>query len=195
MKTRLPAQATALLRAWRNGDPTALDELIPLVHLELLALARRYMRREGVGHTLQSTALVNEAFLRLIDMGTIDWQNRAHFLAVAARQMRRILIDHARARNVQKRGGGALRVSLSEALPRVSSPPDVLDVHAAVNALTTLDPRRGAVVELRLFGGLTIEETAAALDVSPDTVVRDWKLAKAWLARELERRPTDGSRG
>ena len=178
---------TELLLAWSSGDRSALDELIPLVHAELLALARRYMARENAGHTLQSMALVNEAYLRMVDMRRVEWQNRAHFFAVAARLMRHILVDLARAKKFRKRGGGVSRVSLDEALPVATAPAyDVLDVDRALDALTAIDPRRGKVVELRLFGGLTIEETAAALGVSPDTVTRDWKLAKAWLARELD---------
>jgi len=177
---------TELLLAWSNGDRTALDELIPLVHEQLIALARRYMARENAGHTLEATALVNEAYLRMVDMRRVEWQNRAHFLAVAARVMRHILVDMARSKKLQKRGGGAPRVSLDEALGLASAPAyDVLGLDRALDALATLDPRRGKVVELRIFGGLTLEETAAALNVSTDTVTRDWKLAKAWLAREL----------
>jgi RNA polymerase sigma-70 factor (ECF subfamily) len=177
---------TELLLAWSNGDRAALDELIPLVHEELLVLAHRYMARENAGHTLQSTALVNEAYLRMVDMRRVEWQNRAHFLAVAARVMRHVLVDLARSKRSQKHGAGAPRVSLDEALGLASTPVyDVLGLDQALDALTALDPRRGKVVELRIFGGLTIEETAAALNVSTDTVTRDWKLAKAWLAREL----------
>ena len=177
---------TELLLAWSNGDRAALDELIPLVHEELLMLAHRYMARENPGHTLQSTALVNEAYLRLVDMRRVELQNRAHFLAVAARVMRHILVDLARAQRSQKHGGGAPGVPLDEALGIASAPAyDVLGLDQVLDALAALDPRRGKVVELRIFGGLTIEETAVALDVSTDTVTRDWKLAKAWLAREL----------
>jgi RNA polymerase sigma factor (TIGR02999 family) len=144
------------------------------------------MARENAGHTLQSAALVNEAYLRMVDMRRVEWQNRAHFFAVAANLMRHILVDLARSKRSQKHGGGATRVSLDEALGRAAAAAyDVLGLDQALDALATLDPRRGRVVELRIFGGLTIEETAAALDVSTDTVTRDWRLAKAWLAREL----------
>jgi len=181
-------QVTNLLLAWSHGDRSALDQLIPLVHAELLQLARHYMRRERTDHTLQSAALVNEAYLRLVDFGRVEWQNRAHFLAVAARLMRRILVDLARSREFQKRGGGLTRVSLDEALSRTSSRGySVLSLDGALEALVALDPRRAKVVECRVFGGLTIEETAMALQISADTVTRDWKLAKAWLARELDR--------
>jgi len=186
MSTGSSRPVTELLLAWSNGDRAALDELIPLVHQELLVLARRYMARENAGHTLQSTALVNEAYLRMVDMRRVEWRNRAHFLAVAARLMRHILVDVARSKKFQKRAGGVSPVALDEALlPASGASYDVLGVDEALDALTTVDPRRGKVVELRIFGGLTIEETAAALNVSTDTVTRDWKLAKAWLAREL----------
>ena len=177
---------TELLLAWSSGDRAALDDLIPLVHEQLVVLAHRHMARENAGHTLQSNALVNEAYLRMVDMRRVEWQNRAHFFAVAAKLMRHILVDLARSKRSQKHGGGAPRVSLDEALGRASAAAyDVLGLDEALDALAALDPRRGKVVELRIFGGLTIEETAASLDVSTDTVTRDWKLAKAWLAREL----------
>jgi RNA polymerase sigma-70 factor, ECF subfamily len=178
---------TDLLLSWSEGRQDALDQLMPLVYQDLLATARRYMRNERPDHTLQPSALVNEAYARLVNVRRIRWQDRAHFLALAARTMRRILIEFARARQFQKRGGSRNRVTLSEEL--VSAEPrscDVLAVDEALNRLTALDARRGQVVELRFFGGLTIEETAVALNVSPDTVLRDWKLAKAWLARELK---------
>jgi RNA polymerase sigma factor (TIGR02999 family) len=179
-------RVTDLLLAWGGGDRGALDELIPLVHEELLVLARRYMARENPGHSLQSAALVNEAYLRMVDMRRLEWQNRTHFFAVAARLMRRILVDLARSKRSQKHGGRAPKVSLDEALQLALAPAyDVLGLDRALDALAAFDARRGQVVELRVFGGLTIEETAAALDVSTDTVTRDWKLAKAWLAREL----------
>jgi len=194
MSTNSSPHVTELLVAWSNGDRAALDALIPLVHEQLLQSARRYMSRERADHTLQSNALVNEAYLRMVDMGRVDWQNRAHFLAVAARLMRRILVDLARSKKFRKRGGGVARVSFDEALPLVSEPAyDVLGVDEALDALATIDPRRGQVVELRLFGGLTIEETATALQISTDTVTRDWKLAKAWLARELAGHDGSGS--
>lgn len=177
---------TELLLAWSNGERAALDELIPLVHEELLMLARRYMARENAGHTLQSTALVNEAYLRMVDMRRVEWQNRAHFFAIAAKLMRHILVDLARSKRFVKRGGGLARVSFDAADPLMATPAyDVLGVDEALHALAALDPRRGKVVELRIFGGLTIEETAMVLKVSTDTVTRDWNLAKAWLGREL----------
>ena len=177
---------TELLRAWSSGDPAALDELVPLVHQQLRLLARRYLARENAGHTLQATALVNEAYLRLLDGRRVNWQDRNHFFAVAARIMRHVLVDLARSKQFQKRGGGLSLVPLDDAPAPVLVPTyDLLDLDRALDALANLDPRRAKVVELRIFGGLTIEETAAALKVSTDTVTRDWRLAKAWLAREL----------
>jgi RNA polymerase sigma-70 factor (ECF subfamily) len=177
---------TELLLAWSNGNRNALDDLMPLVHEELLVLARRFMSRENPGHTLQSNALVNEAYLRLVDARRVEWRDRAHFLAVAARIMRHILVDFARSKRFQKRAGWGSKVSFDNA-PQLGVSPayDVLGLDEAIGSLSAIDRRRGEVVELRLFGGLTIEETAAALQVSSDTVTRDWKLAKAWLAREL----------
>jgi len=161
----------------------------------MLRLARRFMARENAGHTLQSAALVNEAYLRMIDIRRVKWEDRAHFLAVASRVMRHILVDLARYKNSQKRGAGMQMISLTENLGPVSETSyDVLGVNDALDALTALDPRRGKVVELRIFGGLTIEETAAALQISTDTVTRDWKLAKAWLAREMTDIPTNGGK-
>ncbi len=187
MGTGSSPHVTELLLAWSNGDRAALDELIPLVHGELLRLARRYMARENVGHSLQPTALVNEAYLRMVDMRRVEWQNRAHFFAIAARLMRHILVDFARSKKFQKHGGGMVRTSLDEALGLAAAPAyDVLGLDRALDALAAIDPRRGKVVELRIFGGLTIGEAAAALNVSTDTVTRDWRLAKAWLARELD---------
>jgi len=181
-----PEEATKLLLAWGQGDQGALERLVPLVHDELNRIARRCMAGERVGHSLQATALVNEAYLRLIDVSHVDWQNRAHFLAVSARLMRRILVDHARSRNYEKRGGGAQKVSFDEGLV-VSLEPgqDLVALHDALTALAKVDPRKSQVVELRFFGGLSVEETADALHVSTDTVTRDWKLAKVWLLREL----------
>jgi RNA polymerase sigma factor (TIGR02999 family) len=178
--------ATVLLQAWGRGDRAAFDALMPLVHQELRRLARSQMRGERPGHPLQATALVNEAYVRLIDLNRIQWQNRAHFFAMAARVMRRILVDAARAGRYQKRGGGAPRVSLDEAL-LVSNDPgrNLVALDDALNTLAAMDPRKGQVVEMRFFGGLTVEESATALDVSPETVMRDWRLAKAWLLREL----------
>lgn len=181
-----PPDVTELLHAWSGGDRAALDQLIPLVHAELQMLARRCMARERPHHTLQATALVNEVFLRMVDMQRIELRDRAHFLAISARLMRHILIDLARSHRTRKRGGRAVRVSVDGAGPLQSAPGyDVLRLNDALDSLARVDPRRGKVVEMRIFGGLTIEETAATLNVSPDTVVRDWKLAKAWLGREL----------
>ena len=184
---------TTLLLAWGRGDETALDQLIPLVHDELRRLARRHMAGERPGHTLQATALVNEAYLRLIEVNQVRWQNRAHFFAMASRVMRRILVDAARARGYQKRGGGAETVSLDEAL-LVSGEPrqDLVALDDALNALAAFDLRKSQVVEMRFFGGLRVEETAAALHVSADTVMRDWRLAKAWLVRELSGERLEG---
>ena len=187
-----PPNATRLLQAWGQGDQAAFEELIPLVYEQLRRLAQRELRRERPGHSLQATALVNEAYLRLIDLNRIEWQNRAHFFAMAARMMRRILVDWARARGNQKRGGGIPKVSLDEAL-LVSHDPgsDLVALDEALETLGAMDPRKGQVVEMRFFGGLTVEETAAALHVSADTVMRDWRSAKAWLLRELSRSEPD----
>jgi RNA polymerase sigma factor (TIGR02999 family) len=181
-------QVTQLLLAWNRGERSALDELIPLVYEELKRLAHRCMAGERSGHSLQTTALVNEAYLRLIDCSRVQWQNRAHFLAVAARLMRRILVDIARSRGYLKRGAGVRRLSL-ERSPELfrQSDPDIVALDDALNALAAIDPRKGQVIELRFFGGLTAEETAEVLGVSPDTVLRDWKLAKVWLHREMSR--------
>jgi RNA polymerase sigma-70 factor, ECF subfamily len=180
------ANPTTLLLAWARGDETALDQLMPLVHDELRRLARRHMARERVGHTLQATALVNEAYLRLIEVNQMRWQNRAHFFAMASRVMRRILVDAARARGYRKRGAGAEKVSLDEALV-VSAEPrqDLIALDDALNALAAFDLRKSQVVEMRFFGGLSVDETAEALRVSADTVMGDWRLAKVWLLREL----------
>jgi RNA polymerase sigma factor (TIGR02999 family) len=179
--------ATALLLAWTAGDQGALDRLTPLVYDQLRQLARRHMRRERAAHSLQATALVNEVYLRLIDVKRVRWQNRAHFFAIASRIMRRILIDAARARRYQKRGGGAEQVSLDEALTVANERiPDLVALDGALEALESFDPRKSRVVEMRFFGGLSIEETAEVLQVSPDTVKRDWRLAKVWLMGELK---------
>jgi RNA polymerase sigma factor (TIGR02999 family) len=189
-----PAEITGLLQAWARGDSAALDRLTPLVYSELRRLARGYMKRERAGHTLQATALVNEAFVRLVDARHVDWQDRTHFFAMSARIMRRILVDAARARASVKRGGHAERVDHSTAvnldlLPAASSHPgsELCALDDALNALARMDPRRAQVVELRFFGGLTVEETGQVLKISPQSVMRDWKLARAWLARELSR--------
>ena len=183
------AHVTELLLAWGSGDRAALDELVPIIHEELRRLARHQMRGERDNHTLQTTALVNEAFLRLVDLRRIQWQDRAHFLALSARLMRRILVDHARSRSYQKRGAGVANVTLDETL--VASPERGVDLVAlddALEVLARVDARKSQVVELRFFGGLSVEETAEALKVSPETVTRDWRLAKAWLLREISGR-------
>jgi RNA polymerase sigma-70 factor (ECF subfamily) len=176
------------LQAWGAGDDGALERLVPLVEEELRRLARGYMARERQAHTLQVTALVNEAFLRLTDARRLGWQDRAHFLGIAARLMRRVLVDHARARGSRKRGGLAQRVGLTESLPAPPAPDLDLDVVALDRALTNLaavDERKSRMIELRFFGGLSVEETADVLHVSIGTVKRDWRLAKLWLLREL----------
>jgi len=190
---REPSSAvTRWLVAWSGGDQSALQRLMPVVHAELRRLARREMRRERPGHTLQTTALVNEAYLRLVDMSGVSWSDRAHFFAMSARLMRRILVDHARARSYQKRGGGAKLVPFDEGLTVVDEPgTDLVALDDALEALARLDPRKSQVVELRFFGGLSVEEAALALDVSPSTVMRDWRLAKSWLLKELDGRGRD----
>jgi RNA polymerase sigma factor (TIGR02999 family) len=187
-------EITALLKAWRLGDEQALEKLTPQVYRELHRAAKRCMKGERDGHTLQTTALINELYLRLTELKGIDWQNRAHFFAVCARQMRRILTDEARARQSHKRGGGAEPVSLDVA-PAVcpDSRRDLLAVDDALNELAKTDSRKSQVVELKFYGGLTVEETAEVLKVSPETVVRDWRLAKAWLLRELSQEKLGGS--
>jgi RNA polymerase sigma factor (TIGR02999 family) len=181
-----PTNVTGLLLQWGKGDEGALERLIPLVHGELHRIATRCMAGERAGHSLQPTALVNEAYLRLVGAQAVDWQDRAHFLAVAARAMRRILVDHARALRYQKRGGGAAKVTFNEALVISDEPPaDVVALDDALDALAAFDERKSRVIELRFFGGLTVDETASVLDVSADTVARDWRLARAWLQREL----------
>ena len=179
-------QVTELLLAWGNGDETALERLMPVVYQELRSLAHHYMRGERRGHVLQTTALVNEAYLRLVDSSRVKWQNRAHFFAVSAQLMRRVLVDIARSRNLQKRGGGLLQVSLDEGLaPAPGKSADLVALNDALTALAEIDERASRVVELRFFGGLSIEETAEALRISPETVKRDWAWAKAWLLREM----------
>jgi RNA polymerase sigma factor (TIGR02999 family) len=181
-----PQEITRLLIAWNEGDESALEKLVPQVYQELRRLAMRQMRRERPDHTLQTTALINEAYLRLVDLRNVQWQNRAHFFALCARLMRRILVDFARSRHYAKRGGGAQPVSLDQSIavsPEHS--PDLVAVDDVLKALTKVDARKAQVVELRFFGGLTVEETAEVLKVSPETVRRDWRLAKVWLLREL----------
>ena len=180
------SEVTELLLAWSEGDRSALEKLMPLVYNELHRLAHRYMGRERAGHTLQTTALVNEAFLRLIDLSNVRWQNRAHFFAVSAQMMRRILVDIARSRQYLKRGGGARQVTLDEAqVGAVDKSMNLVALDDALKALAAIDPRKSKVVEMRFFGGLSVEETAEVLQVSADTVTRDWKMAKVWLLREL----------
>jgi len=185
---RNPGELTQLLIAWSQGDARALEQLTPLVYAELRKIAHRYMNRERAGHTLQTTAVVHEAFLRLLGNPQENWQNRAHFYAIAAQMMRRILVDYARANLRAKRGGETTRVALEDIDAPVTEPaldPDLIALDAALEKLAEIDPRRGRVVELRFFGGLSVEETAHVLQVAPDTVVRDWRVAKAWLFRYL----------
>jgi RNA polymerase sigma factor (TIGR02999 family) len=183
-----PQEVSQLLIAWSNGDEEALEQLMPLVYEELRRLAHRHLGRERAGHTLQTTALIHEAYLRMVDQKEVRWQNRAHFFAVAAQMMRRILVDYARSRHFAKRGGGAQHVSLDEALVvSHERAADIVALNEALNALAEFDERKSRMVELRFFGGLSIEETAEALRVSPGTVMRDWTLAKAWLQREMRR--------
>jgi RNA polymerase sigma factor (TIGR02999 family) len=185
-----PDEVTRFLKAWSTGDKRALDEIIPLVYRQLQHLAHRYMAHERCEHPLQTTALINEAYLRLVDCGKVNWQDRAHFFAVAAQLMRRILIDLARCRGYHKRGGGAAHLPLDEALSVCTeTEPDLVALDDALNALAELDRRKSKVVELRFFGGLGIEEIAEVLHISSDTVTRDWKFAKLWLLRELTPKP------
>jgi RNA polymerase sigma-70 factor, ECF subfamily len=179
-------EITLLLRAWRQGDEQALEKLTPQVYRELHRAAQRCMAREHDGNTLQTTALINELYLRFSDLKVVDWQNRAHFFALCARQMRRILTDRARARQADKRGGGVHPVSL-DAVPVVSRQTnvDLISLDHALNLLARVDERKSRVVEMRFFGGLSVEETAEVLKISPETVARDWRLAKAWLLREM----------
>jgi RNA polymerase sigma factor (TIGR02999 family) len=189
MKSPAPKEVTQLLIAWSNGEEEALEKLVPLIYDELRRIARRYMKREPAGHTLQTTALVNEAYLRLIEQKGMKWQNRAHFFAISAQLMRRILVSMARARYANKRGGEARQVSLDEALViSEERAAELVALDDAMNELAALDPRRSRVVELRYFGGLSVEETAEVLNISPETVMRDWKRAKAWLYTELNRK-------
>jgi RNA polymerase sigma factor (TIGR02999 family) len=177
-------EVTQLLKAWGQGDEGALQRLMPLVQAQLHRLAHRYMSLEKPGHTLQTTALVNEVYLRLVDIAQVSWQDRAHFFAISARMMRRILTDFARARNYQKRGAGAVQVSFDEALVVTpNSDPDILALDETLTKFAELYPRQSQVVELRFFGGLEVQEVAEALKISPKTVKRDWRFAKAWLLR------------
>jgi RNA polymerase sigma factor (TIGR02999 family) len=180
-----PPPVTDLLLAWEQGDESALQQLIPVVTAELHRLARRYMRGERRDHTLQTTALVNEAYLRLIDLSRVRWQDRVHFFAMSARLMRRILVDHARSRQFAKRGGGARKLSFDEGQVTLERGLDLVALDDALTVLAALDHRRSQVVEMRFFAGLSVDETAEALRISPETVMRDWRAAKAWLRREL----------
>lgn len=192
MTTPSTHEVTELLRAWSNGDQAALEKLTPLVYRELYRRAKGYMRGERPGHTLQTTALVNEVYLRLVDVSQMRWQNRVHFFAVCAQLMRRILVDFARARHNLKRGGELHRVSLDEALDIAQGQDaDLVALDDALERLAAIDPRKGKVVELRFFGGLSVEETAEVLQISPDTVLRDWRLAKIWLLNELSGKKGD----
>lgn len=184
---------TALLRAWADGDATAFEQLVPLVHRELHKLARHLMAGENAGHSLQPTALLNEAYLRLVGGAPVDWQNRTHFYATSARLMRRILVDIARRKHYQKRGGGTPTAPLDDAMRvAVERAPDLVALDQAMQTLAQIDRRKSLVVELRFFGGLSVQETAAALDVSVETVHRDWRFAKSWLRRELRRESSVG---
>lgn len=183
-----PGTVTDLLKAWAGGEEQALETLVPLVYEELRRIARRYMRRERAGATLQTSALVNEAYLRLVKANTISWHDRTHFFAVSAQIMRRLLVDAARGRGYAKRGGNAYRVSMDEGRIGSAEPGAALEaLDDALNDLAKFDARKARVVEMRFFGGLSVDETAEVLRVSPQTVLRDWKLAKVWLTRELDR--------
>lgn len=185
-----PGNVTEMLRAWTEGDASALETLTHLVYDELHRLARRYMSREDGGHTLQATALINEVYLRLVDLRDVSWQDRAHFYAVCARLMRRILVDFARSRESLKRGGISVRVTLEDNVASLNQQPEqLLFLDRALCKLSEIDPRKGNVVDMRFFGGLTVKETAEVLRISQDTVLRDWGLARAWLLREIDGAP------
>ena len=183
-----PGSITRLLVDWRDGDKAALDRLIPLVYKELHRLAGYYMRRQRADHTLQTSALINEAYLRLIDHKNMRWENRAHFYAVAAQAMRRILVDHARSGGYQKRGGGALKVSFDEAVIGADErAAELIALDDALKDLAVIDPRKSQIVALRYFGGLSVDETAEVIGVSPVTVMREWRSAKGWLLRAISK--------
>jgi RNA polymerase sigma factor (TIGR02999 family) len=195
MATSSMHEITQLLVAWSAGDQAALEKLTPLVYQELCRLAKRYLARENAWHTLQPTALVNEAYLRLIEQKQVRWQNRAHFFGISAQLMRRILVDMARARRQTKRGGAARLVALDETLVISAAPgEDLVALNDALHTLAAMDERKSRVVELRFFGGLSVKETAEVLQISPETVMRDWKFAKVWLHRELSKEKSDGNR-
>lgn len=185
-------EVTKLLLAWRQGKQEALDELMPIVYEELRRQAHHYMQGEKKGHSLQTTALINETYLRLMDCSKVSWKNRMHFFAVTAQMMRRILVDYARAHRYQKRGGGLKKITLDQnQIPSIGRDPDLVALDEALKALAAVDDRRSRIVELRFFGGLSIEETAEVLGVCADTVVRDWRLAKTWLAHEMKKPAAD----
>lgn len=190
--TALPTQVTQLLMKWSEGDKAALDQLIPLVHTELRRLARIHMGKERRGHTLQTSALINEAYVRLVDQQNVQWQDRAHFFAVSAQVMRHILIDHARRYQYAKRGGGARKVSLDEAalLPQRRAE-ELVELDDALTSLARIDPRKSQLVELRFFGGLSVEETAEVMAISPTTVMREWRAVKAWLHHSISNKESD----
>jgi RNA polymerase sigma-70 factor, ECF subfamily len=190
--TPAPQEVSQLLRAWSDGDSAAFDKLMPLVYDELRQMAKRYMDRQPAGHTLQTTALIHEAYLRLVDQSEVHWQNRAHFFGVAAKAMRHILVDYARTRQAAKRGGAVQQVALDEAATvSVEQAAELAALDDALESLAAFDRRKSQVVELRYFGGLTVEETAEVLHVSPETVARDWRLARTWLLRELSKEMKD----
>ena len=186
MEPPTPGDVTRLLIEWKHGDAAALDRLLPLIYAELRRIASRHLRHERPGHTLQPTALVHEAYFKLVQAPELAWRDRAHFFAVAARVMHQVLVDHARAHQAEKRGGALRKVSIEEvAAPGVTADIDLLALEKALGRLGDLDPQQGRVVELRYFGGLTIEETAEVIGISPATVKREWMMARAWLRREL----------
>jgi RNA polymerase sigma factor (TIGR02999 family) len=186
-------QVTRLLNDWSDGDSTALDELIPIIYDELRSLAAHYLRRERADHTLQPTALVHEAYFRLVDQKEVRWQSRAHFFGIAAQMMRRVLIDHAKSQGRAKRGGGRQKVDLDQAAGlSEEQASEVMALDDALEALARIDPRKSKIVELRYFGGLSVEETAEVLGVSPNTIMRDWAMAKAWLYNEIKGEDDNG---
>ena len=190
------SDVTTLLRAWADGDATAFNRLVPLVYRELHKIARHCMAAERTGHSLQPTALLNEAYLRLVGVTHVEWQDRSHFYALSARLMRRILVDIARSKHSLKRGEGITLTPLDDFAETASEPaPDLVALDLALQTLARIDERKSQVVELRFFGGLSVDETAAALGVSPETVHRDWRMAKSWLRRELRKEPADGRQG
>ena len=181
------AEVTQLLLAWNAGDEQALEQLMPVIYRELHQMARRYMAGERPGHTLQASALVNEAYMKLVDLNQVAWKNRAHFFGMSAQLMRHILVDFARRKNYQKRGAGARQVTLNEELIPAGKADDLLGIDDALKGLENIDARKVRIVEMRFFAGLSVEETAEALRISPETVMRDWKFAEAWLSRELKK--------